>query len=131
MCVTRLVLACLVGIISVPGALLVAAANEQVMLRAGEAAGSNAVFALDNGAKPRQIVVRTTRAGVAGSRIEVTVDKAKKPALSHIFTTQECKFGDNGSECEVVIPASEPIMRRSSPSSKQAVRATSQSRTLA
>jgi len=106
MCVTRLALACSVGIMSLAGAAQVAGADEEIMLRAGEAAGSNAVFALDKGAKPQQIVVRTTQAGVAGSRIEVTVDKAKKPAFSHIFTTQECKFGDSGSKCEVVIPAS-------------------------
>jgi hypothetical protein len=107
MCVTKLVLACSVGIMSVAGAAQVAAADEKIMLRAGEATGSNAVFALDNGAKPQQIVVRTTQAGVAGSRIEVTVDKAKKPVFSHILTTQECKFGDSGSKCEVVISASD------------------------
>lgn len=106
MCVMRLVLACFVGIMSVPGAARVAEAEEEIMLRAGETAGPNTVFAIDNGAKPQQIVVRTTQAGVAGSRIEVTIDKAKKPAFSHIFTTQECKFGDSGSKCEVVIPAS-------------------------
>ena len=52
--------------------------------------------------------MRTTQVGVAGSRIEVTIDKAKKPAFSHLFTTEECKFGDSGSKCEVIVPASNP-----------------------
>jgi hypothetical protein len=107
MCVTRVVPAYFAGIMSVLGAALVAGAKEEIMLRAGAAAGPNAVLAIDNGAKPRQIVVRTTQAGVAGSRIEVTVDNAKTSAFNHIFTTQECKFDDGGSKCEVVIPASD------------------------
>jgi hypothetical protein len=107
MCITRLVPACLAGIILVLGAAQVVGAREEIMLRAGEAAGPKAVLAIDNGAKSRQIIVRTTQAGVAGSRIEVTIDKAKTPAFNHIFTTQECKFDDSGSKCEVVIPASD------------------------
>jgi hypothetical protein len=92
---------------SVLGADQVAGAGEEIMLRAGEVAGPNAVLAIDNGAQPQRIVVRTTQAGVAGSRIEVTIDKAKTSAFSHVFTTQECKFDDGGSKCEVVIPASD------------------------
>jgi hypothetical protein len=107
MCVTRLVPAWFAGIVSVLGAVQVAGAGEEIMLRAGGAAGPNAVLAIDNGAKPQQIVVRTTQAGVAGSRIEVAIDKAKAPAFNHIFTAQECKFDDGGSKCEVVIPASD------------------------
>jgi hypothetical protein len=87
------------------GGVQIAQAAEAIMLRAGEATGPNAVFAFDKDAKPRRIVVRTTQVGVAGSRIEVTIDKAKTPAFSHLFATAECKFGDSGSKCEVIIPA--------------------------
>ena len=97
MCVTRLVPACFAGIMSVLGAAQVAGAKEEIMLRAGEAAGPKAVLAIDHGVKSQQIIVRTTQAGVAGSRIEVTVDKAKTSPFNHIFTTQECKFDDGGS----------------------------------
>jgi hypothetical protein len=82
-------------------------AAEAVMLRAGKAAGPNAVFAFDK-AKPHKIVVRTTQVGVAGSRIEVFVDKASRPAFRHLFAADECKFGDNGSRCEVIVPSSSP-----------------------
>ncbi len=87
-----------------------AVAAEEIMLRAGEATGPNAVFAFDK-TKPNRIVVRTTQVGVAGSRIEVFVDKAKTPAFSHFFAVDECKFGDSGSRCEVIVPASNPAYR--------------------
>ena len=90
------------------GPLQTARAAEAIMLRAGEATGPNAVFAFDKAAKPHRIVVRTTQVGVAGSRIEVCVDKAKTPAFGHLFTAAECKFGDIGSKCEVIVPASNP-----------------------
>jgi hypothetical protein len=107
MCVARLVPACFAGIMSVLGAAQVAGAGEEIMLRAGEGVGPIAVLAIDNGPKPQRILIRTTRAGVAGSRIEVTIDKAKTSTFNHIFTTQECKFDNGGSKCEVVIPASD------------------------
>ena len=91
----------------VGGPVQIALAAEAVMLRAGEATGPNAVFAFDK-AKPHMIVVRTTQVGVAGSRIEVFVDKAKTPAFRHLFAAGECKFGDIGSKCEVIVPASNP-----------------------
>lgn len=103
MCIARLLLISAVVIMSAAGAVQIARATE-VTLSAGEATGPNAVFAFDKDAK--QIVVRTTQVGVAGSRIEVTIDNAKKPAFSHIFATEECKFGDGGSKCEVLVPAS-------------------------
>ena len=90
------------------GSVQIGLAAEAIMLRAGEATGPNAVFAFDKEAKPHRIIVRTTQVGVAGSRIEVFVDKAKTPAFSHLFTAAECKFGDSGSKCEVIVPASNP-----------------------
>jgi hypothetical protein len=85
-----------------------ALAGAAIMLRAGQATGPNAIFAFDGEAKPRRIVVRTTQAGIAGSRIEVFVDKAKRPAFRHLFSAGECKFGDSGSKCEVIVMASNP-----------------------
>lgn len=73
-------------------------------LRVDKADGANAVFILDENAKPPVIVLRTARLGVAGSRIVVTVDHVRKPVFSHIFGPGQCKFGDTGSDCEVIIP---------------------------
>ena len=90
------------------GFVQIALAAEAIMLRAGEATGPNAVFAFDEEAKPHRIIVRTTQVGVAGSRIEVFVDKAKTPAFNHLFAPAECKFSDSGSKCEVIVPESNP-----------------------
>ena len=90
------------------GPVQIALGAEPVMLQAGEATGPNVVFAFDKEAKPHNIVVRTTQVGVVGSRIEIFVDKAKKPAYRHVFTSAECKYGDSGSKCEVIIPAASP-----------------------
>jgi hypothetical protein len=86
----------------------IAPAAETIMLRAGEATGPNAVFAFDREAKPPAIILRTTQVGIAGSHFEVSIDRAKSPVFDHIFRIEECKFGDGGSRCEVVIPASNP-----------------------
>jgi hypothetical protein len=102
----RLILSTTVLIAAGPAPMALVA--EAVMLRAGGATGPNAVFAFDKAAKPHRILVRTTQAGVAGSRIEVFVDKAKNPAFRHLFAATECKFGDTGSRCEVIVPASDP-----------------------
>jgi hypothetical protein len=100
-----LFLANFIVLVFAAGPLQIAQAADEIMLRAGEATGPNAVVAFDKDAKPQRIVVRTTQVGVAGSRIEITVDKAKRPVFSHIFVNAECKFGAGGSKCEVIIPA--------------------------
>jgi hypothetical protein len=96
------------AVLSTLGGAAIAAAAETIMLRAGDASGPNAVFAFDRQATPRVIVIRTTQVGVAGSRFEVSIDGAKKSAFTHLFTAEECKFGDGGSRCEVTIPATSP-----------------------
>ena len=73
--------------------------------RPWRSAGASGCF--DKG-KPHRIVVRTSQAGIAGSRIEVFVDKARAPAFRHVFAADECKFGDSGSMCVLTIPASNP-----------------------
>jgi hypothetical protein len=93
------------------GTAMVAEADGATTLQVGAADGANAVFVFDRAAKPRAIVLRTTRVGVAGSRIEVAVDKVNKPVLSHVFAAGECKFGDAGSACEIIIPATDPAYR--------------------
>jgi hypothetical protein len=109
MCITRLALvsSVLIGV-GVAAAAQAAAAGT---LRIGEVDGANATFIFDEKAKPPAIILRTARAGVAGSRIEVRVDRAKDPVFSHIFAPGECKFGEGGSACEVTIPAKDAAYR--------------------
>ena len=37
----------------------------------------------------------------------MNVDGAKTPLFSHIFTPEECKFGEGGSKCEVTVGSSD------------------------
>lgn len=93
------------------GAHAVARAAGAATLRIGGADGANATFIIDQNAKPRAIVLRTARAGVTGSRIELTVDQVKEPVFSHIFAPGECKFGEGGSACEVTISEKDAAYR--------------------
>jgi hypothetical protein len=104
----RILFTCFVTVALATGPVPIALAAEAIMLRAGNATGPNAVFAFDENAKSRRIVVRTTQASVVGSRIEVFVDRSKRPALRHVFTGTECKFGSDGSTCRLIVPASSP-----------------------
>jgi hypothetical protein len=110
MCVARLMLVGSLLVLTAVGAAQVAPAAEEITLRAGEASGPNAVFAFDEDASPHKVVVRTNQVGAARSRIEVTIDKLKKPVFSHIFTPDECKFGDAGSKCETIQPRCQPCL---------------------
>jgi hypothetical protein len=80
-------------------------------LRVGDVDGANATFVFGANGKQRAIVLHTRRIGVAGSRIEVTVDHFEKPVFSHVFAPAECKFGDRGSACKVIIPAKDAAYR--------------------
>ncbi|HUH83878.1 MAG TPA: hypothetical protein VLX85_04675 [Stellaceae bacterium] len=89
----------------------VARAGDARTLRVGDANGANVAFVFQQRAKPPAIVLHTTRIGVAGSRIEITVDEAKKPVFAHVLAPGECKFGDAGSACQVTILAKDPACR--------------------
>jgi hypothetical protein len=93
------------------GAAALGQAVKAATLRIGAADGPNAAFVFDGNAKAPGIVLRTARVGVAGSRIEVTVDQAKEPVFSHIFAPGECKFGESGSACELTIPRKDAAYR--------------------
>ena len=76
-----------------------------VMLRAGGAGAANVLFEID---REKQIVLKTEQAGVAGSILEVFIDRDQKPVLHHLFSGDECKFVDQQSRCEVSFAASSP-----------------------
>jgi hypothetical protein len=106
--VERLVLMSSLALFTVAAAAVAQSVGATTM-RAGDADGANTVFIF--GERPKAIVLRTARVGVAGSRLEVTVDQVKKPVFDHVFAAAECKFGDGGSACEVIIPANDPAYR--------------------
>ena len=102
----------LVTMIAISGTVGAARAAREVLLRAGAPDGANATFRFDKDIKPRAITLNTTAVGVAGSRLEITVDQTRIPVFSHIFTPAECNFATGGSRCEILISANDPAYRR-------------------
>ena len=79
-----------------------------VMLRAGGAGAANVLFEIDKAKTPKQIVLKTELAGVAGSVLDVFIDRNQKPVLHHLFSGDECKFVEQQSHCEVIFAAGSP-----------------------
>ena len=79
-----------------------------VMLRAGDAGAPNVLFEIDKAKTPKQIVLKTELAGVAGSVLDVFIDRNQKPVLHHLFSGDECKFVEQQSRCEVTFAAGSP-----------------------
>jgi hypothetical protein len=76
-----------------------------VMLRAGHPAGPNVLFEIDRAKNPKQIGLKTEQAGVAGSVINVFIDREQNAVLHHIFADNECKFVEQQSRCELRLSA--------------------------
>lgn len=91
--------------VGLSGALGSAAFAEDFSLMLGDPAGQHValMFAADK-ASDKAVVVTTRLAGVAGSRVSLSIDKAKDNIINHILADQECKFVDNASTCEFAIP---------------------------
>lgn len=51
----------------------------------------------------KAVTVRTVRIGVAGSRLQLRVDRSRRPLISTILSIGQCKFGDGGSMYEVTV----------------------------
>ena len=86
----------------------IAVAAEAIMLRAGEATGPNAVFAFDKMRSPTGLWCAQPRSVSLDRGLRSSSTRPRRLRFSHLFTTAECKFGDSGSKCEVIVPASNP-----------------------
>ena len=105
--VVRLILSSLVVMFAAAPARMALAA-EAIMLRAGGATGPNAVFAFDKGRSPTGSWCAQPRPASPdrGSRSSST--RPERPRFATSLRPTECKFGDSGSKCEVIVPASSP-----------------------
>jgi hypothetical protein len=84
-------------------------AAEILILTSGKPDGKRAdiMFSRDK-SSDRAIVIKTTKAGVAGSRLFLEIDRAKQPLFTYIFAEQDCKFEETtGSICELAIAGSD------------------------
>jgi hypothetical protein len=79
-----------------------------VLLHAGDAGAPNFLFEIDRAKTQNKIILITEQAGVAGSVLEVFIDRSQKPHLHHLFSGDECKFIEQQSHCEASFAASSP-----------------------
>ena len=82
----------------------VAGAAELLRLMFGTPEGRHATldFAADsNGLEA--LVITTHLAGVAGSRLALSVDRAGAPLIERVLANGECRFDDGASVCRVAI----------------------------
>ena len=71
--------------------------------------GPRAVFTFEAGPAPGGARLDTERAGVAGSRVTVRIDRSPTPVLSRLLTAQDCRFEEGAaSRCALALDADDP-----------------------
>lgn len=84
-------------------------AQDTLMLMFGAPEGRHATLAFSpdkSGAEA--LVVSTVQVGVAGSRLQLAIDRSKSPLVDRILKTEDCKFNDKGSLCSFAIAGGTP-----------------------
>jgi hypothetical protein len=75
-----------------------------------QAGGERAEFTFDeHKGSADALVIHTTRVGVAGSRLVLSIDHSPRDLFSRVLKADECKFGENGSECMIAIAGDDPL----------------------
>lgn len=80
-----------------------ARAEEALRLMFGAPDGRHATLDFAETTGPRALVITTHLAGVAGSRLSLSVDKASGNLLDRILTNEECRFAEGGSVCSLAV----------------------------
>jgi len=79
-------------------------AQEALMLMFGAPEGRHATVSFSpDKAGADALVVSTVQVGVAGSRLQLAIDRSKSPLLDRILKAEDCKFDDKGSICSFTI----------------------------
>ncbi len=78
--------------------------DNDVVLTYGELKGGHAIVTFDkNRAAKTALKIETFLAGVAGSKVSIFIDKDPNAIFFHTLTTDECRFGEQGSTCIIVL----------------------------
>ena len=85
------------------------AAAEPFQLATAAEGAPRAVFTFEPASSAAGATLDTERAGVAGSRVTVRIDRSPTPIISHVFAADECGFVDGAaSRCALAIEPSDP-----------------------
>lgn len=84
-------------------------AQEALMLMFGAPEGRHATVSFSpdkTGADA--LIVSTVQVGVAGSRLQLAIDRSRSPLVDRILKAEDCKFDDKGSICSFAIAGGTP-----------------------
>jgi hypothetical protein len=86
-----------------------AIAQENLMLMFGAPEGRHATLSFSpNKTADDALVVSTVQVGVAGSRLQLAIDRSKSPLVDRVLATEDCKFDDKGSVCSFSVAGGTP-----------------------
>ena len=91
-----------------------AEAAQPAQLMVGDPSGRNAVlsFDQDNNGRVTALRIETHQVGDPGAKLSIWVDQSRSRLFSRILTTADCKYGDDGARCRLVIDRKNPDYRR-------------------
>jgi hypothetical protein len=91
-----------------------AEAAQPAQLMVGDPSGRNAVFSFDqdNNGRATALRIETHQVGDPGAKLSIWVDHSRSRLFSRILTTDDCKYGDDGARCRLVIDRRNPDYRR-------------------
>ena len=87
-------------------------AREPVQIMAGDPSGSNVIFSFDQDGDTKELRIETHLVGNPGAQLSIWVDHSKNSLFSRVLTTNDCKYGDDGAKCRLVIDRKNPDYRR-------------------
>ena len=87
-------------------------AKQPVQIMAGEPSGSNVVFSFDQDGGTKGLRIETHLVGNPGAELSIWVDHSKLKLFSRVLTTNDCKYGDDGAKCRLVVDRKNPDYRR-------------------
>ena len=79
---------------------------------AGDPSGANVVFSFNADGRTRELRIETHLVGNPGAKLSIWVDHSKLKLFSRVLTTSDCKYGDGGAKCRIVIDRKKPDYRR-------------------
>ena len=87
-------------------------ARQPVQIMAGDPSGSNVIFSFDQDGGTKELRIETHLVGNPGAQLSIWVDHSKNSLFSRVLTTNDCKYGDDGAKCRLVIGRKNPDYRR-------------------
>jgi hypothetical protein len=87
-------------------------ARQPAQIMAGNPSGSNVVFSFDQTAEGSGLRIETHLVGNPGAQLSIWIDHSKQKLFSRVLTTSDCKYGNDGATCRLVVDRKNSDYRR-------------------